>query len=53
MKILKIKVRQLDDGRFYVRYWWSWYELHRQYFKDVAELSSFLTDLVKNTKWRK
>lgn len=54
MKILKIKVRQLDDGRFYVRYWWRWYEIsHRQYFKDAEALATFLTGLVKKTKWKR
>jgi len=52
LKTLKLKIRKLDDGRFYVRYYWRLLEpIHRQYFDSIKELNEFLLAIVENTKW--
>lgn len=53
MKRLSLKIRQLDDGRFFVRYAWGYWEwtIHRAYFKDMEELTSFLKEITTKT-WR-
>jgi len=44
VRTLRFRVRQLDDGRFYMRYWWHWWErLHRAYFENEEELAKFVT----------
>jgi hypothetical protein len=51
--ILPITVRQLADRRFRVSYRWSiWENLCRQYFNDEEEVGKFISELVKNTRWR-
>lgn len=51
--ILYLRVRQLADGRFRVSYYWSvWENTNREYFKTWEEVGIYITDLVKNTRWR-
>ena len=53
-KRLVLRIRQLSDGRFYVRYHWSIFEhTHREYCKDLDALGNFIGELVANTKWEK
>ena len=52
MTRLTLKIRQLNDGRFYVRYCWGLFEhTHREYFKDKKALTEFLDSIVSNT-WK-
>lgn len=50
---LVIKIRKLDDGRFKISYCWHWLELYnREYFDNEEEAAKFISNLMKNTKWR-
>ena len=50
---LKLKIRQMKDGRFYVRYYWNFFGLvHKEYFDTVEVLQKFLLKIVKKTEWK-
>ena len=52
MTYLKMKIIQMNDGRFFVRYWWGWFGYyHKQYFDNMADLQKFLSKIVEKTEW--
>jgi hypothetical protein len=43
---VRIRIRKTDDGRFYVRYYWHWWESwHRAYCKDLEELRALVAQI--------
>ena len=49
---LKLRIKQMKDGRFYVRYSWNYFGLvYREYFDNVEDLQKFLSKIVKKTEW--
>jgi len=52
MTYLNLRIRQMKDGRFYVRYYWGIFGLrHREYFDTLEDLQNFLSKIVEKTKW--
>ncbi len=42
----------MEDGRYYVKYWWgAWGIVHQEHFDNVEELQKFLSKIVKKTDW--
>lgn len=48
---LRIKIRKMKDGRFYIKYYWNWWEDTHKEYKTKEELLPFIEKLVKNTEW--
>lgn len=43
---ITIRIRKTDDGRYYVRYYWHWWESwHRAYCKDLDELKTLIAQI--------
>lgn len=52
MATLRLRIKQLRDGRFKVQYYWSiWETTNIEYFENKDALISFLTKMVKRTMW--
>jgi len=52
MTYLNMRIRQMKDKRFYVRYSWGILGfVHREYFITLADLQNFLSEIVEKTKW--
>ena len=44
-KRLYIRIRKLDDGRYYVRYYWSAWETEHREYVNAETLPAYLSDL--------
>jgi len=54
MKPLRLRVYQLEDGRFYVRYTWGFWDfLNREYFNTPEALAKFVEEILKGATEQK
>lgn len=52
IKRLHLKIRQLDDGRFYLRFWWHWWEnTHEEIYGSKEDLEAGIETMIDGT-WK-